>query len=283
MMKKFLKNIYWCCSAILVKLFITVKSLVSIIVRTDLRNHIPQMGNAPLLTILANGPSLKEELPEIDYSEGDFCVVNNFYMSPYYAMIKPKYHVLADPAYFNQSVNIEPFIQSVNWELKLLVPYYAWKRMNILRNLPNKYITVVPYHAVKMVSFKCIDYLLYKIGLAMPGIPNVLAPSIFCGINMGYKKIVIYGVDHSWTENIRVNNENQVCLTDSHFYDQEEVSLKPWRKASEGHGVYKMYEILGDLARTFEVYHILKGYAHSQKCHIVNKTKRSYIDAFERA
>ena len=117
----------------------------------------------------------------------------------------------------------------------------------------------------------------------MPRPQNVLVPSIFNGINMGYNEIIIYGADHSWTENIRINNANQVCLTDSHFYDQEEVSLKPWRKATEGREIYKMYEILWDLSNTFKSYHTLREYADTQGCHIVNKTGGSYIDAFDRA
>lgn len=264
------------------KLCKTIKVLFLILFRTDLKTHIPKIENVQLLTILANGPSLKGELSKIDYSDGDFCVVNDFYKSPYYSIIKPKYHVLADPLYFTQSADIEPFIQSVNWELRLFVPYSAWRKMDILRNMPSKFITVIPFHTIAIESFKIVDLFLYKRGLSMPKAQNVLVPSIFNGINMGYKKIIVYGADHSWTESIRVDNENHVCLADVHFYDQENVALVPWRKATEGREIYKMHEILQDLSNSFRSYHTLRMYADRQGCHIVNKTQGSYIDAFDR-
>lgn len=281
-MKRLIKRIVKRCISFFLKLCRTIKVLFFLPLKTDLKNHIPKIEGAQLLTILANGPSLKKDIEKINLLNGDFCVVNDFYKSPYYSIIKPKYHVLADPLYFTQNSDIEPFIQSVNWELKMFVPYFAWKKMDLLRGMPNEFITVIPFHNKISDSFQMLDFFLYRKGVSIPGTPNVLVPSIFNGINMGYNEIHLYGADHSWTENIRVNNENQVCLKDSHFYDKEKVSLKPWRKSMEGRDVYKMYEILRDLANTFEAYHILREYADTQGCHIVNKTGGSYIDAFDR-
>ena len=282
-MKKGIKNIIKRCVSFLSQLAKVIKVLFLLPLRTDLRNHIPQKGDARLLTILANGPSLKKDIEKINLLNGDFCVVNDFYKSSYYSIIRPKYHVLADPLYFTQGSDIEPFIKSVNWELKMFVPYSAWKKMDVLKEMPSKYINVIPYHSVGTTGYKLFDFFLYRKGLSMPTPQNVLVPSIFNGVNMGYKEIIIYGADHSWTESIRVNNENQVCLADTHFYDQEKISLSPWRKATEGREIYKMHEILQDLSNSFRSYHILKKYADSQGCHIVNKTKGSYIDAFDRA
>lgn len=248
----------------------------------DWHNYITIKLYEKPLCILANGPSLKKDIDDVAKKDYDFCVVNDFYKSPYYKEIQPRYHVLADPLYFTNYSEIEPILQIADWELYLYVPYYAYKRYSFLRKIENKCIHVLPYHLMSYGGFKSIEFFLYKKGLSMPRPQNVLVPAIFNGINAGYKDIIIYGADHSWTEGIRVNDLNQVCLADTHFYDQTKISLNPWRKATEGRAIYKMHEILRDLAKSFESYHRLKSYAEIQGCHIVNKTKGSYIDAFDR-
>lgn len=276
--KIFLKSIFVFFS----NLFQTTKSIILLPIKTDLRNHVPHIEDADNLIVLANGPSLKDVLSTLDFNNCDCCVVNDIYLSPYYKKIKPKYHVLADPLYFVQSGDIVPFIQEIEWDIKLFVPYTAWKKMEILREMPSQYITVVPFHHIYMKGFSIFENILFKKGLSMPGAQNVLVPSIFNAINMGYNHIYLYGADHSWTKSIRVNDVNQVCLTDSHFYDEGDVKLAPWRKATPGREIYKMHEILTDLTTVFKSYHIIREYANLRNCSIINKTKDSFIDAFER-
>lgn len=278
--KKFVRYVLSLCKYFLFKSILTFKYFLSVILYTDLRNHISRIGGDGTLTILANGPSLTKDIEKIDFSEGEFSVVNDFYKSPWYGKIKPSYHVLADPLYFTEDEDIQPFVDAVKWNMKLFVPYSAWKRMAILRHVPSQYIEVVPYHINTYYGFDCFRNWTYRHGLSMPIPQNVLVPSIFNAINMGYKEIRLYGVDHSWTESIRMNDKNQVCLTDSHFYDNEQVKLLPWKKCSGEQ--YKMHEILRDLAQMFDSYHQLRKYADSLHCHIVNMTKNSYIDAFDR-
>lgn len=261
----------------------TIKFLLLILLKTDLRNHIQKVENAGLITILANGPSLKDDLENIDFNEGDFCVVNDFYKSPWYGKIKPKYHVLADPLYFRTDDDIRPFVDAVHWNMKLIVPYYAWRKVDILKRIPNDFIEVIPYHSVNFRGFDWLRYFFYEKGMSMPKPQNVLVTALFNLINMGYEIVSVYGADHSWTECIRVNEQNQVCLTDSHFYDEEKVNLMPWRKATRGREIYKMHEVLRDLAQMFDSYHDIRKYADYKHCHILNYTKNSYIDAFERA
>ena len=278
--KTFIKSILHLCQFLGVKSVLTIKYILYVFLYTDLHNHISKLEGADTLTILANGPSLAKDIEKIDFSHGDFSVVNYFYKSPYYDRIKPAYHVLADPLFFTKNEDLQPFVDAVKWNMKLFVPYSAWKRLEILKHIPSQYIEVVPYHTITYYGFNCFRNWTYKHGLSMPIAQNVLVPSIFNAINMGYKEIKLYGVDHSWTESIRMNDKNQVCLTDSHFYDNEQVKLLPWKKCSGEQ--YKMHEILRDLAQMFDSYHQIRKYADSLHCHIVNMTKNSYIDAFDR-
>ena len=114
----------------------------------------------------------------------------------------------------------------------------------------------------------------------MPMLYNVLQPTIFNAIKMGYKEIRLYGVYHSWTEEIRVNDKNEVCLIDRHFYDEKNIKLLPLKKTNGE--ILKMYEILSDLSKVFFSYCQVRKYADYKKCKIINCTENSYIDAFER-
>lgn len=280
-MKKILKKTIKSILSFILKFFNTLKFLTFVVVKTDLRNHIQKVDGAGLMTILANGPSLKDDLDKIDFTKGDFCVVNDFYKSPWYSKIKPKYHVLADPLYFVTDEDIQPFVDAVKWKMTLFVPYYGWKKMSILNKIPSEFITVVPYHSVNYHGFECLRSWFYEKGLSMPKIMNVLIVAIFNSINMGYKQIKLYGADHSWVENIRVDEQNRLCVTDSHFYDNQKLKLTPWY-LSDG-SVQRISMFMRNLSIAFQSYEEINEYAEAYDCRIFNCTKGSYIDAFERA
>ena len=206
--------------------------------------------------------------------------VNFFYKSPYFQELKPSYYVLADPFFFSDE-QLMLILDAVCWPMTLYVPYRYWKTVRLMRMCPNKHIQVIPYHTGHYMGFDCFRTWIYKHGLSMPVAQNVLIPCIFNAINMGYKTIKLYGADHSWTETIRVNSSNEVCLVDSHFYDNSAMSLKPWKKLTGE--TYLMHEVLRDLAQMFDSYHYVRKYADQVGCKIINCTKNSFIDAFERA
>ena len=164
--------------------------------------------------------------------------------------------------------------------MKLVVPYSAWKECDILYNMHNKNIEVIPIHGILYRGFEKFRNSVYKHGMAMPKGQNVLVPSIFNGINMGYKEIRLYGVDHSWSKTLCVNDNNLVCAIDTHFYDISKVDLKPYGRINGRY--YKLHELLRDFATMFESYQYLRPFADSMGCKIINKTKGSFIDAFER-
>lgn len=270
-----------CIFGFLERLFFTTVWIVKILIYSDLKNHIRKVDNAGVMTIIANGPSLKEEISRIDINEGDFCVVNEIFYSSYYKIIKPRYHVMMDSIYFINEDYFNTIINEVDWDMKLFVPFRKIKLLKLLKQMPNKHIKVIPFHINEHTGKEFFRINMYKRGLSMPMPQNVLIPSIFNAINMGYKEIRLYGVDHSWTESLRVNNRNQVCQIQSHFYDSNN-NMEPWYKWNMKE-IYKMHEILHDLSNTFKSYHLLKEYADKRGCKIINFTKNSFIDAFERA
>lgn len=246
------------------------------------KNYIEKTDSPNKLLILANGPSLKEIIDTIPQKKGyDIRVVNDFCRSPAFFLLRPSSYILADPLFFNDTPRAREVISllaKVDWNMKLFVPYDY--RKVVLQKITNPNIRVIPYHCTPYDGWISVRNYLYRKGFTMPRAQNVAIPSIFIGINEGYSTIELYGVDHSWTLELRVNEENQVCMTNSHFYDQTRVALKPFLK-SEG-GEYRMSELLRDFAWMYDGYYKLKEYADSVGCRIVNKTPGSFIDAFER-
>lgn len=249
----------------------------------NFKNYIPRNNQSKNLLILANGPSLKSIIDNIIPIKDlyDVRVVNDFCRHPSFFTIKPSSYVFADPLFFNdtpRAQEVMSLLSKVDWNMNLYIPYSY--RKNIINKISSPSITIIFYHSTPYNGWKSFRNYLFRKGLTMPRPQNVAIPSLFIAINEGYKTIELYGVDHSWTLEIRVNQNNQVCLTDSHFYDDARVALKPWNKTDGS--PYQMHEALRDLAWMFDGYHILREYADTMGCRIINKTPDSFIDAFER-
>ena len=120
----------------------------------------------------------------------------------------------------------------------------------------------------------------YNQNLAMPNVQNVLVAAIYLGIYLGYQTIELYGVEHSWTKNLYVNNENYVCINDNHFFDKDKIQDTYMLNVDGSHT--KFHEVLREYADMFESYWELHKIAAEHQCRIVNMTPGSFIDAFER-
>lgn len=250
-------------------------------------NFLPKNQNNNKLTILANGPSLRSVLKKMKKNDDtDYCAVNFFGNLPEFQIIRPLHYVLADPIFFSKEEKLSSderklmeSLNNIDWLMNIYVPFPSYKI--IVERISNEKIKIIPFPHIPYEGWEKMKLYLFKKGLSMPRAQNVLIPSIFIGINEGYKTIELYGVDHSWTPEIRVDINNQVCVIQKHFYDKDNLKLAPWHRG-KGKPVYKMHEILRDLAWMFDGYHQLRKYADAVGCKIINKTEGSFIDAFER-
>jgi hypothetical protein len=125
-----------------------------------------------------------------------------------------------------------------------------------------------------------LDRVVLNKRLGMPRPHNVLIPSLMIGIWTGYKSINIYGADHSWLPMIKVLENNVPVLSQNHFYDKNIQEHKPMTK--KGVGKRKLHEILHKFYLSFKAYHMIDKMAKKQEIKIVNLTKDSFIDAFDR-
>lgn len=242
--------------------------------------------------ILANGPSLNEDLSNNfeEIKNGDILVVNGFANSDLYVELKPSYYVLIDPLYWDDTISnsdmdyermvLSKIVSETDWDLSLFVPAKGYKHIEyIFRD--NTKIKIIRFNDfVLQTKWQKINFSFYKANLACPNLQNVLVASIFLAVNLGCRKISLSGTDHSWIKNITLNSKNEVCIKHDHFYDSEE-NLVPWM--SNSGSIYKMHEILSDLATIFRGYYELSKYANVCNVEIINFTKGSYIDAFKKA
>ena len=262
-------------------------------IRYDFRNNFSASNHS--LIVLGNGPSLKEYLnSHVDEMiSKDIICCNEFAHSEYYAVLKPKYYVLVDPAYWrnspDKSINetiaytVHQISARTSWPMTIFIKS-AGRRHNHFKQIPeiNQNVRIVYIYTNTIDGPSFLKHYFYKKNLAMPSLYNVLGYSIFLGINMGYKKIMLLGADHSWHKGLVIKEDNILYLRDAHFFDKNEAAEKPFFVDSFKSRTFKLHEILSALSRTFEGYHSLRDYARHMKVHVLNLTIDSSIDAFER-
>jgi hypothetical protein len=237
-----------------------------------------------ILRICGNGKSLSNSNFDLDKQNVIYMVLNRHVLSDSYTTIKPRHYVLTDPHFFSYEEGINILLQieeKTVWNMKLYIPF-SKKTKKIIANIfnNNQYVKICYYNNLYFEGYKKIRFFLYNINLAMPRAQNVLAASIYIAICQGFRNIELYGVEHSWTKHLFVNELNKVCLFNPHFYDEEESIAKTWKEIHHEEATF--FQALQMYALMFESYHFLREYADIKDCKIINCTKDSFIDAFEK-
>lgn len=245
-----------------------------------------------VINVLGNGPSLTDCLPSLYEKKGEeFFVVNDFAISDAYPIICPKFYVMVDPCYWEEKTNdydiqmrtkvFKSLNDKTNWDIVLYVPDY------VASNQLFKHIIVNPHVNIKGFNYTnfyptCSSFYTFilKNNWGVVPVGNILGQAIFLSLNLGFDTIRIFGADHSWTKDLRVNEKNEVCTVKRHFFSDHEI-LEPWHKSNRE--LFRMYEILGSLRNHFYGYIFLEWYAKQLNKKIINCTKGSFIDAFERS
>lgn len=268
----------------------TCISLLKILLRSRFGVQLP-VASEQACIVLGNGPSLNQSLekhPDFFQKHPLICV-NSFSITKQYIELKPSYYVMLDPGFwFGGNELVENTISSIltktSWPIHLFVPKAAKqsKSFSELRN-QNSNITIHYFNYNVFKGFQGIANWFYAKNLAMPQSQNVLVASLFLGINLGFKKIYLVGADHTWHQNLYVNDENILCAKQVHFYENEQtVKYVPFYKGVHTKEVFKMHEILTTWGKTFYGYVALNDYAVYKKCTIYNASEISFIDAFKR-
>ena len=277
-----LRNIFKNLYLFLEKSFETIISLVSVCLFSSFSTarrfkNIDINQKKDTCYVLGNGPSLKTELEEnIElFCNKDAVVVNTMCKSPVYKLIKPKFYVLLDLIIWDpkwpEYDNVVNGLLDTDWEMFLVLPRICPKEYYSVFSA-NPKLKIVFFNGTRIVGFSRISYFLYKYGFGIPYSRNVMTPALMCAINNGYKKVLLYGADHSWTKDLIADENNRIYIKDSHFYESEVKRYLPV-------GMYRNYLLQHYI--TFLSHHIMNKYANYRGTKIINKTKNSFIEDYE--
>ncbi len=237
------------------------------------------------LYILANGPSLRETISQHGPAlrDCDTMAVNFAANAPEFTMLKPRYYVLADPHFFKATSdpNVRKLLDNISaatWPLTLIIDIRYASHLAKAVKLPQN-VKIETFNAVGIEGFRRLEKFAFSNGLAIPRPRNVLIPSIMAGLRLGYRTIYICGADHSWMQDLHVDQNNCVISGMNHFYKESDKEVK--RSANE-YRKYCLHDIVYSYYIAFRSYHQIERYARSIGADIFNSTPGSFIDAFRR-
>lgn len=244
------------------------------------------------VAVLANGPSLREELPRLlsdrEFENVDFIVLNFFAFEETFFQIKPKHYCLADPMFFqdsNRSEDVEKLFKilekRIDWDLNIYIPSGRYTNFIKFSKLKNKHIIIVKTNVFTYSGFENLRHFFYRKGLSMPAVRTVANFAIFIGLNSGYSNLRLYGVDHTFLSNLEINQWNQLCSVENHFYSEGNAILKPLLR-NDNDEIWKINDFLESIMGMFKSHDQLNEYAKYLKINIVNYTSCSMIQSYER-
>ena len=275
------------------KIYDTIISLLKILIKSKITNFKNISGND--IYVLGSGPSLKNVLENNinKLKNKDLVVFNFFAFSPYYEILRPRYYVLVDGAFWIDILNnyikdinkrkrlykerkklYSEIIGKTNWNMTIYFPVDAKKNKELIKLFDNnKYIKIAYLNTVSYRGFVSLGNWLRKKTLVGFIYQNCVLAGLYICIMNKYKNIYILGADHDWIKNITVNSKNELVIYDSHFYNKD---LKPQILDSNLYDEYKSLYVL------FSEYIEIKKFAKYMKVNIYNSTEGGMIDIFDR-
>lgn len=232
--------------------------------------------------ILANGPSLKEALAngEVRLEGNDIFCVNMFAEADVFWTIKPRFYFLVDREFFCPSMErtqkqvafLKEAFAKVDWDMFLCISGTS-ANSGVLSGLDNPHIKVLRWNTTDVGGFRSFRHFFYRRNMGMPRCQTVTNFALTAAIAMKYENVFLYGADHGWTKDLRVDDENVVCYGDRHIYNTSLTELKL---------DYSIATLLRRYAMMFEAHWLINDFAKSEEINILNCTKGSFVDAYKR-
>ena len=248
--------------------------------------------------ILGAGPSFKKFLDEYDgckakYMSGAYFASNFFVHDAHFAIIKPRYYCLSDGIFFCDSIYKErglavmsALAEKVTWPMILFVPRHYLnsdflKALKINDNIEVKYM-----HSINYQGLERFRNWSYNKGWGNGEFGSVVLYALYAALVIGYKRINMYGIDHTYFDNLAVDDDNRLCFKDSHYYGTDK-NLKPLYMVrdnikKEDLRTFTVCEYLQNKLKLFTGHEIMERYAQSIGADIINCTPGSMVDAYRR-
>lgn len=236
--------------------------------------------------VLGNGPSLNGSLHLIK-KEDRMTMVNFAVLTDLFFQLKPSYLCLADPAFFEKTdsediekkkVQMLQKLEEVHWDLSIVIPVGA-RHEDLVVN--TRYISFKFVNNARMdYSIKFMRMFFYKRNIAIPLLQNVVILALYIGLQRGYGKIYIHGVDSDSYKKICINQDNEMVMRELHYYGYNDVNLNDSK--TNGFAIGRLYKRLACEVAMFRSYVDLASYADYLGIRVINASPNSMIDAFER-
>lgn len=236
------------------------------------------------VVILANGPSLTSDIENIKKRSENpnalLYAVNDCVMTDMFLLMRPQLYCFIDRLYFDEQAKeyrIYDYLnERVQWDIQLFIPIK--KKNFVTERIHNKHITIVPIPTLLFSGFENCKYPAYKRGIAVPLFVNVVILAIYTSLNMGVKRLYLYGVDHTFLKLVFVDDNNELCLKDDHYYGSKVIHIAPREDGSH----FNVAGFVYDQYLTFKEHDSIRGYADYLGAEIINCTKCSCIDSYVR-
>ena len=252
-----------------------IQYIIKSICNGEIKNRLPiQYDKKRTLSIVLNGPSVNWTVKYLDKRETDVMMVNDAPLTPLFKELEPKYVCLADP-YYNKKIKRNLVLRDAliksNNKVTIFMPHMLRKGIFDTKQLKVRYIFTPDIY---LEDFDIPHRLLEK-NLITPFLQNVAIMCIYVGIQLGYKKISIYGLDADFLKDLTVDKTNRTIKKDVHYYGIETFCLNEDRGLDMTEMIYTTYIM-------FRILKELKEYAVKENVQIVNMSDISWIDFFER-
>lgn len=287
-------NILLYIQQFLVNLFGTLSTIFKIILWSGFKIKPSLEYKEKNCLILGNGPSLHKSTTENKDSLNKMTIlsVNYFAETSLFNILKPSLYVVnapemwlndVDKVYVDKSEKLfKTIAEETHWHMDFFIPYMAKKFTRWQKILShNENIRINYFNSTPIEGFRWFRYFSYNRYLGMPRPHNVLIPSLILCLSLKFKKIYLFGADHSWMKDIYVTEDNEVLLNQKHFYDKDTSKAKPMHHLGKGNR--KMHEVLQKFVHAFQGYFEINDYSIYRGQEIFNCTEGSYIDAFKRS
>ena len=96
---------------------------------------------------------------------------------------------------------------------------------------------------------------------------------------MSFKKIYIFGADHSWHQSIYLDKNNKLMRNDGHFYSNKKTNTAI---TEDGVNYQKIHDHFFSFSRVFRLYHTINQFDKEINIKIINLSSISWIDAFDK-
>ncbi len=270
----------------------SIGSCLKILLRSKYKVRLPTTKVNECI-IMGNGPSMKTVVDSYGDKllEKKLWAVNYFANSELYTKVQPSYYLIVGPEFWREEVReknkilrkklFDNFKAKTEWPITIFLPHEAFKSKFLASYLGvNKNLTFQAFNTTPVEGIEKVNHFLFKSNLGMPRPHNVIIPTLMVALNMGFKRIYLTGVEHSWLPTISVNENNEVLFNNKHFYDPKEQ--KDHKMYLLGTRTRRLHEILHKFMLTFDGYFIIDDFASSLNATIFNTTQGSFIDAFKR-